>query len=42
MYAVVDDRRRGRSLPPPVLTQTVTQAMNEEMGPHLPKNPYRR
>jgi hypothetical protein len=38
MYAIVDDRRRAFAIPPPVLTQTVS----EEMGPHLPKNPYRR
>ena len=38
MYAIVDDRRRAFVIPPPVLTQTVS----EEMGPHLPKNPYRR
>ena len=38
MYAIVDDRRRAFAIPPPILTQTVS----EEMGPHLPKNPYRR
>ena len=37
-YALVDDRRQAYAVPPPVLTQ----AVSEEMGPHLPKNPYRR
>ena len=38
LYALVDDRRSSYGIPPPVLTQ----ASNEDMGPHLPENPYRR
>jgi hypothetical protein len=34
LVALVDDRRKSFSYPP--------QALSQEMGPHLPKNPHRR
>jgi hypothetical protein len=37
LYALVGDRRQAFIIPPVLM-----QSSAEEMGPHLPKNPYRR
>lgn len=46
--AIVDTRRQGRDLPARALVQAAarqklyTQPQSEDMGPQLPKNPFRR
>jgi predicted DNA-binding transcriptional regulator YafY len=46
--AMVDDRRKGGDVPPRSLQQSVarqtlyTQPQPEDVGPQLPKNPFRR
>ena len=48
LVAMVDDRRRSTTLPPEVLVRkhkfaaTVDNPALEEVGPQLPKNPFRR
>lgn len=50
LVAMVDDRRRGTSLPPPAIARPAAAAraaaytvpQPDDIGPHPPKNPYRR
>jgi len=48
LVAMVDDRRKSTSIPPEVLIRKhamdtgLGKPAAEEMGPHLPKNPFRR
>jgi predicted DNA-binding transcriptional regulator YafY len=48
LVAMVDERRKGADLPPPLLVQAAarrqsyTHPQPEDIGPHMPKNPFRR